>query len=105
MSAPEVARIFIDHIFRLHGLPSVIVSDRAPRFTGNFWKSLNKILGVKLAMSTAFHPQTDGQTERMNRTLESILRNFVNYKCDDWDAYLSLAEFAYNNSVNASTGM
>ena len=61
-------------------------------------------MGTKLAMSTAFHPETDGQTERNNQTLEQMLRNYVNYKQDDWDAHLSAAEFAYNNAKQASTG-
>jgi hypothetical protein len=104
-TAPATARIFFDSIFRLHGLPKVIVSDRDSKFTSRFWRTLFEHLGTKLAMSTAFHPQTDGQTERMNRTLEDMLRAFVNYKQDDWDTYLSAAEFAYNSAPNASTGM
>src|SRR5215212_10026170 len=104
-TAPATARIFFDSIFQLHGLPKVIVSDWDSKFTSQFWRTLFEHLGTKLAMSTAFHPQTDGQTERMNRTLEDMLRAFVNYKQDDWDTYLSAAEFAYNSAPNASTGM
>jgi chromodomain-containing protein/p58 integrase-like protein len=70
-----------------------------------FWKALFKCMGTKLAMSTAFHPETDGQTERNNRTLEQMLRNYVNYRQTDWDQHLAAAEFAYNNSKQASTGM
>ena len=79
-TAPETARLFFDNVFRLHGLPEVIVSDRDAKFTSHFWKALFKTMGTKLAMSTAFHPQTDGQTERANRTLEDMLRAFVNYR-------------------------
>lgn len=104
-SAPDVARIFFDNIFRLHGLPKVIVSDRDARFTSRFWKSLFGNLGTKLALSTAFHPQTDGQTERTNRTLEDMLRAYINHRQNDWDLHLSAAEFACNSAPNASTGL
>jgi transposase InsO family protein len=104
-TAPETAKLFFDHIFRLHGLPQSIVSDRDAKFTSRFWQTLFKTLGTKLAMSTAFHPQTDGQTERANRTLEDMLRAVVGYRQDDWDNHLAAAEFACNNAPNASTGM
>jgi len=84
-------------------MPTVIVSDRDARFTSLFWKALFKNLGTKLSMSTAFHPQTDGQTERTNRTLEQMLRIFVNYRQDNWDEQLASAEFAYNNAKQTST--
>ena len=103
VSAPHLAEMFYKEIIRLHGIPKSIVSDRDPRFTSNFWKCLWKLLGTKLAMSTAYHPQTDGQTERMNRTLEDMLRAYVNYEQDDWDHYLTAAEIAINNSQQAST--
>ena len=102
-SAPTVARLFFDHVFRLHGLPKRIVSDRDARFTSRFWKSLLRNLGTTLAMSTAYHPQTDGQTERTNRTLEDMLRAYVGYDQSDWDKKLTAAEFAYNSAPNAST--
>lgn len=103
-TASDVARIFFDNIFRLHGMPTVIVSDRDTKFTSRFWQELHRLMDVKLAMSTAFHPQIDGQTERANQTLESILRAFVDHRQTNWDLLLSAAEFAYNNSVNTSTG-
>ena len=81
-----------------------IVSDRDPRFTAHFWRALWAQLGTKLPMSTAYHPQTDGQTERDNRTLEEMTRSYVNVKHDDWDEHLAVLEMAYNNSKNASTG-
>ena len=102
-TAPDTARIFFDNIFRLHGLPKIIISDRDSKFISKFWRSLFKTLGVHLALSTAYHPQTDGQTERANRTLEDMLRTFVNYRQDNWDDCLTTAEFAYKNSVQASS--
>ena len=104
VTAVELARIFMDNIVRLHGLPERIISDRGPQFTSAFWTELFKQLGTYLNKSSAYHPETDGQTERANRTVEEMLRAFVNDKQDDWDLYLSAAEFAYNNSVNPSTG-
>ena len=103
-AAPEIANLFMNTIFRLHGLPKVIISDRDPRFTGNFWSTLFKTLGTNLAMSTAYHPQTDGQTERANRTLEQMLRAYVDADHSNWDKVLPHVEFAYNNSKQASTG-
>jgi hypothetical protein len=91
-------------VVRLHGVPDFIVSDRDPRFTSNFWTALWKELGTKLKMSTAYHPQTDGQTERANRTLEDMLRAYVDYHGDDWDEKLTAVEIAVNNSTQSSTG-
>jgi hypothetical protein len=104
INAPELAKLFVREVVRLHGVPSSIISDRDPRFTSSFWQELWKQLGTRLAMSTAYHPQTDGQTERANRTIEDILRAYVNHKQNDWDELLPLVEFAYNNSKQASTG-
>jgi Chromo (CHRromatin Organisation MOdifier) domain len=103
--APDIAYIFVDTIFKIHGLPKSIISDRDAKFTSRFWRTIFNTMGTCLALSTAFHPQTDGQTERTNRTLEDMLRAFVNYKQDDWDRLLPTAEFACNNVPNASTGM
>lgn len=103
--ARDTANLFINEIFRLHGLPKAIISDRDSKFTSKFWQNLFKRLGTTLQLSTANHPQTDGQTERLNRTIEDMLRCVVNYHQSDWDEKLPLVEFAYNNSVNASTKM
>lgn len=102
-TAPDLAKIFFKDVVRLHGLPQVIISDRDARFTSNFWRTLYTLLDTRLAMSTAFHPQTDGQTERTNRTLEQMLRFFVNYKQDNWDDLLPALEFAVNNTTQSST--
>ena len=84
-------------------MPLSIVSDRDPRFTGNFWKSLMSLLGTDLNMSSAYHPQSDGQTERANRTFEDMLRGFVGPTQKDWCQLLSIIEFAYNSSLQASS--
>ncbi|KAH0610986.1 uncharacterized protein H6S33_011413 [Morchella sextelata] len=103
-TAQDLAKIFLGQIWRLHGLPLDIVSDRDAKFTSSFWASLMELLDVRIRMSTAFHPQTDGQTERVNQTLEHYLRAFCNYEQDDWAELLPLAEYAYNNSVTTATG-
>jgi transposase InsO family protein len=102
--AEDVARLFMREIFRLHGMPATIVCDRDSRFTSRFWTALMSLLGTRMHMSTAFHPQTDGQTERVNRILEDMLRAFVCARQSDWDVYLPSVEFAYNNCVHSSTG-
>jgi hypothetical protein len=104
ISAPKLARLFFNHVIRLHGVPINIISDRDPRFTASFWQTLIAIMGSKLLMSTSFHPQTDGQTENSNKQLEQILRSVVNFQQDDWDEHLAAAEMANNNSKNATTG-
>lgn len=104
VTAPELAILFFREVVRHHGLPSSIISDRDPRFTSSFWSELWKRLDTQLAMSTAYHPQSDGQTERANRTIEDMLRAYVNQRQDDWDHHLTAAEIAYNNSKQATTG-
>jgi uncharacterized protein with von Willebrand factor type A (vWA) domain len=103
ITAPQVASIIWREIIRHHGVPISIVSDRDPRFTSHFWDELWKLMGTNLHMSTAYHPQTDGQTERTNRTMEEILRNYVSDKVDDWDKHLTAVEISINNSQQSST--
>ena len=79
-----LARLFRDNIWKLHGLPESIISDRRPQFTAGLMKELNKMLGIKSKLSMAFHPQTDGQTERVNQKLEQYLRMFINYRQEQW---------------------
>jgi hypothetical protein len=102
--AKDVAQVFRNVWYRHYGLPSVIISDRDKRFLSKFWQALFKALGTELRFSTAFHPQTDGQSERANRTLEEYLRHFISPRQDNWDESLDLAEFAINDSVSPSTG-
>ena len=104
VDAEGLARLFIDNVFRLHGLPDSIVSDRGPQFAADFWRYLCSCLGIATRLSTAFHPQTDGQTERINASMEEYLRAHVNYLQDDWVQYLALAEFAANNQESTTTG-
>ena len=101
--AKTLARLFFDNISKLHGFPRSIVSDRDSRFLSIFWQELWTLAQTKLRFSTANHPQTDGQTERTNRTLEQYLRMFARHKPARWTDYLSMAEFAYNNATHSST--
>ena len=99
------ATLYIREIVRLHGTPVSIVSDRDPRFTSQFWTSLQQAMGTTLKFSTAFHPQTDGQSKRTIQTLEDMLRACVIDFKRSWSDYLALIEFAYNNSYQGSIGM
>ena len=103
-SAMETAQVFIREIVRLHGIPTNIVSDRGVQFTSRFWKALCQALKIELSMSSAYHPQTNGQTERTNQTLEQYIRCFTTFVQDDWVALLPLAEFAFNNASHSVTG-
>jgi len=102
-SAEGLARLFRDNVWKLHGLPESVVSDRGPQFAAELTKELNQMLGIKTKLSTAFHPQTDGQTERMNQELEQYLRLFVEHRQKDWPEWLAAAEFAVNNKVHTAT--
>ena len=104
IGAERLAEVFFKEVVRLHGVPEAIISDRGTQFSSWFWKRVFELFGTEVRMSTAFHPQTDGQTERMNRLLEDMLRNYVSPKHDDWDSWLPACEFAINDSVNGSTG-
>jgi hypothetical protein len=101
-TAEQFAGLFVDHVFRSHGLPTQIVSDRDPRFTSKFWRALMDRLSISPAMSSAFHPQTDGNTERVNRVLEDMLRHYVDPAQSNWADLLPLVEFAINDSVHES---
>ena len=104
LSAEGTAHLFKDHVFRYHGLPEAIIADRDKRWSGSFWTTVFRSLGTKMRLSTAYHPQTDGQTERMNRTMEEMLRSYVHPGADDWDQHLINCEFAYNTSKQRSSG-
>ena len=93
----------MDQIFKLHGMPTSIVSDRDPIFTSNFWQELFRLQGTQLKLSTSYHPQTDGQTEVVNKCLETYLRCFTSEKQHLWVQWLSLAEWWYNTNYHATT--
>ena len=105
IEAPQLADVFLSKIVKLHGVPQSIVTDRGSLFTAHFWSALCYHLNIKRKLSTSFHPQTDGQTERQNQTLEQYLRGYVNYQQDDWVRLLPMAEFAYNNSKHSVIGV
>ena len=101
----RLCQLYIREIVWLHGVPVSIVSDRDPRFTAHFWRSFQKAMGTRLTMSTAFHPQTDGQSERTIQVLENMLRACVLDHKGSWEEHLPLVEFAYNNSYQARIQM
>ncbi|KAK7278988.1 hypothetical protein RJT34_24029 [Clitoria ternatea] len=104
-SLDRLARLYVTEIVRLHGVPSSIISDRDPRFTSRFWGSWQEELGTELKLSSAYHPQTDGQSEQTIQTLKDMLRACVLEQGGSWEKYLPLVEFAYNNSYHSSIGM
>jgi len=103
VTAEGVARLFRDNVWKLHGLPEKTLSDRGPQFASKVMRELNRLLGIKTATSTAYHPQTDGQTERVNQEIKQYLRLFVDHRQSDWMNWLPMAEFAYNNRVQSAT--
>lgn len=103
ITSEELAQIYLDNVFRPYGLATSIVSDRGPQFISRFWRAFCDSLGISVLLSTSHHPETDGQTERTNQVLEQFLRIYSNYHQNNWAEMLPLAEFSFNNSVNAST--
>jgi len=93
VTAEGVARLFLHHVWKLYGLPKRVVSDCGPQFVASFTKELYRLLDIRLSSSTAWHPQTDGQTKRINQELNQFLRLFVNEQQDDWYDLLPIAEF------------
>ncbi|PRP74586.1 retrotransposable element protein [Planoprotostelium fungivorum] len=104
ITSEETATLYIDRVFRHHGIPEHIISDRGPQFSSGFWKSFWNAIGTEPLLSTAYHPETDGQTERVNSVLNQYLRIFCSYMQDDWVPLLATAEFSYNNSIHTATG-
>jgi hypothetical protein len=100
-----LANLFIEHIWRYHGLPETIISDRGSVLASQFWKFVCHRLGIELKFSTPFHLEIDGQTECINGVMEQYLRCYVNYLQDDWSNWLPLAEFAANNQASETTGI
>ncbi len=104
IDTPGQVEVIMNVVVQYHGVLESIVTDRGLLFTSKFWSLLCCFLRIKRKLSTAFHPQTDGQTERQNNTMQAYLRAFINWKQDDWVRLLLIAEFAFNNTKNVSTG-
>ena len=104
-SLDMLARLYVNEIICRHGMLVFIISDRDPRLTSRFWTKLQGALGTQLRFSTAFHPQTDGQSERTIQTLEDMLRTYVIEFIGSWDDHLSLIKFAYNNNYHSIIDM
>src|SRR5258708_23547165 len=98
-----VAHLFLEHVWRHHGLPEAVISDRGSAFVSNFSRELATLLDIQLTPSTAYHPQMDGQMEQVNQEIEAYLWVFVSHHQDDWADWLPPAEFAYNNHIHSAT--
>ncbi|KAF8629910.1 hypothetical protein AX17_005549 [Amanita inopinata Kibby_2008] len=105
ITAPELAKLFVIHVFSKHGVPSHVTSDWGSEFISCFFRSIGTALDMQLHFTSGYHPEGDGQTEHVNQTLEQYLRIFCNYQQDNWSELLPLAEFAYNNAPSATTGI
>ena len=105
INAPGLAKLFLLHVFSKHGVPSCITSDCGSEFVSHFFHSLGKALDIHLHFTSSYHPEGNGQTEHMNQTLEQYLHTYCNYQQDNWSDLSPLAEFAYNNAPNATTGV
>ncbi|GLI69352.1 hypothetical protein VaNZ11_013935 [Volvox africanus] len=103
-TAEQTAPLFFDNVVLLHGIPKNVISDRGGQFTSKFWEALCELVGMRVHLSTAYHPQSDGQTKRTIRTLGDMLRTFAGRTPSVWDTFLTSAEFTLNNAVNRSTG-
>ena len=102
ITVEKLARLFRDNVWKLHGLPESVISDREPQFVTGLTRELNKMLGIETKLSIAYHPQTDKQTERTNQELEQYLRMYVNHRQNNWSEWLTMAEFAFNNKVHTA---
>ena len=105
ITSPQLAQLFLLHIFSKHGVPSHVTSNRGTKFVSHFFCSLGTTLDMKLHFTSGYHPKGDGQTEQSNQTLEQYLRVYCNYQQDNWADLLPLAEFSYNNTPSATTGV
>jgi len=102
-SVEGLAKLFRDNVWKLHSLLESIISDKGPQFTAGLMRELNRMLGIKSKLSTAFYPQTNGQIERVNQELEQYLRMFIDHRQEQWSDWLGMAKFTYNNKVYSST--
>jgi len=101
--AEGLAKLFRNQVWRLHGLPESIISDRGVQFAAEMIKELNNLLGIQMKLSTAYYPQMDGQTERINQELKQYLRVFIDHRQEQWPDWLGIAEFMYNNKIHTAT--
>jgi hypothetical protein len=104
-TASKVAQVFPANVLKLHGMPTTIVLDRDPVFTNSFWQELFNLQGISLAFSSAYHPQSDGQTEALNKCVETYLQCYTASKPKDWSTWLPMAEWWYNTNHHSATGM
>src|SRR6266436_4874430 len=105
IDSPELAQLFLTHMFSKHGMLSHITSDQGSEFISHFFQSLSKLLQMELHFMSGYHPEGDGQMECLNQVLEQYLWAYTNYQQDDWSSLLPLAEFTYNNAMNEMTGV
>uniref|UniRef100_A0A3Q2Q4R2 Integrase catalytic domain-containing protein n=1 Tax=Fundulus heteroclitus TaxID=8078 RepID=A0A3Q2Q4R2_FUNHE len=104
-SALQTAQLLVKHVFRLHGIPQEVLSDRGPQLISRVWKEFAVALGARYTLTSGYHPQTNGQTERLNQELETALRCLTSQNPSDWSKYLPWIEYAHNSHVSAATGM
>src|SRR5258708_1333550 len=105
INSPELAQLFLTHIFSKHGMPSHVTSDWGSEFISHFFQSLSKLLWMELHFMSGYNPEGDGQMECLNQVVEKYLQAYTNYQQDGWSSLLPLAEFAYNNATNEMTGV
>src|SRR5258705_6939620 len=105
IDSPELAQLFLTHMFSKHSMPSHITSDWGSEFVSHFFRSLGKLLQMELHFTSGYHLEGDGQTECLNQVLEQYLQAYMNYQQDDWSSLIPLAEFTYNNATNETTGV
>ena len=105
ITSEQLAELFVLHVFSKHGVLNHVTSDRGSEFVSAFFRALGQALSMCLHFTSGYHPEADGQTERVNQTLEQYLQIYCTYQQDNWSELLPMAEFAYNNALNASTGL
>src|SRR5258707_12190942 len=105
IDSPELAQLFLTHVFLKHGMPSHVTSNQGSEFISHFFQSLGKLLRMKLHFTSGYHPEGDRQTERANQVLEQYLWVNTNYQQDNWATLLPMAKFTYKNAINATTGV
>ena len=103
MTAADMAQIFLKHVITNHRMPQKITLDRDKLFTSKFWETLTKLMGIDHQLTIAYHPQANGQTEQTNQTIEQYLWHYISYEQNDWDKFLPMAQFTFNNVEHSTT--